>query len=145
MLLNKISFHPQFLLKKPKWKNTDEEWFEVVPYHQKKWRLTLHVLKLSLWALLVRCTTVLLRNRIIFAEKHIILPSSAQIRRKKKCNFLQHAVWRCRLATMDNFKLIKGKQKQHRAKIRTFTKKWSFQHFFCKVFHKTHLYPQKLI
>ena len=28
-LLNKISFQPQFLLKKLKWKNTDQEWFEV--------------------------------------------------------------------------------------------------------------------
>ena len=93
------------------------------------------MLKSSLWALLVRFTIVLLRNRIIFGENQIFLPFSAQFRQKKKRSFLQHAVWRRRLITKVNLKLIKRKQKKAPSEKTSFyTEKRNFRHFFLQNF-----------
>ena len=135
MLLNKIYLHPQFF-----WKSRHEKTQMksdlgfAPPYHQKSQTLTKHVLTTSLWALLVRCTNVLLGNRTISGEKQIFLSFSAQFRRKKNCSFLKHAAWQYRSVTKVNLKLIKKTEKTPRENTDIYTKKWSFQQFFSQKF-----------
>ena len=117
--LEQIFSSATILLKKPKGKNTDEERFEVCAVSSKN-RLNANAARVENFTLsfadsFYNCFDQKQMNNWRKADLSAIFSiNSPKIERK----FLTTRCWQCPLVVLVNLKLIKRKQKKHRAKIR---------------------------